>query len=639
MPMLIKFYKKRWMWVFLLLLTFIFSVLPFVLPKKRFQLYPNPNIYSFTFDDRDTRASARGEVLSQGPLSWVCDYHTVGDSMVCGLELLWPDQMGGLLDLSEFDTAIVHLDFKGKDEYIVLWMVTYEVFSGHNDGKPMRKNMEKALRKDVLGKPVAFSLDDFSPSPWWLKDNNISPSADIFKRDKVKIIQFAIERPNQTQKNYYTLHSFVFEGSYLKPMPVFSALTVLWVSGITFIFLRRRALRRARQLEEQQSKLEQARIRAENANQEKNRFLATASHDLRQPLHNMGFLIENLAYSADKPLSLQTVSAFEHSHNYLTRLLDSLLDLSRIELGMIKAEARHFSAVQLFSDLQVNYGHSAQEQDLVLVFSGLENFEGSLYTDYDSLYRIVGNYLSNAIKYTDVGSVRVSLSREADSVWIHVSDSGQGFSDSEKQKLFEAFYQIDNQSRTQNRGLGLGLHIARRLSEMLNLELDVNSTPGVGSRFSVKVPFSYKVVALNETTKGEPASVVILKGKKVLLIENEVDIQKSMQRILQRWGLEVALVANRQEFEASGLGQENFDLIVSDFMLSETESGAQLIEAYRVGNKHTAPAILMTGSSAVYGEQINTDLWETILHKPVKPQALFQVMIEVLGRAQGKSLG
>jgi two-component system, sensor histidine kinase len=359
---------------------------------------------------------------------------------------------------------------------------------------------------------------------------------------------------------------------------------------------------------------------AEEANRSKSRFLAAASHDLRQPLHALSLLTALANSLARDPDQREVATSIERSVHSLDRLFSGLLDLSRLDAGVIQPNWSVISAREVLAGLEAEYRSKATAKGLRFEILTVDDF---IATDPMLLERIVRNFLENAIRYTERGVVRLAAEREGESVRVSVADTGIGIPEAEQTRIFDEFYQIGNPGRDRQKGLGLGLAIVQRLGRLLDHRVDLASQEGQGSRFSVLVPVG--PVAANLSAASPiiaPEADFDVAGACVLVVDDEREVREVMSLVLKHWDCVPLVAANLDEArsrlaEASGKP----DVMLVDYRLGDSASGIDVIEALRaeIGD---VPAALITGdtSAELLAQFERAHL--RVLHKPVKPQDL-----------------
>ena len=372
---------------------------------------------------------------------------------------------------------------------------------------------------------------------------------------------------------------------------------------------------------------------AEAANRAKTRFLASASHDLRQPMHTLSLFSAALAM---RPLDEATRQIAIHMNTALQAVsaqLDALLDVSKLDAGVVPVNKTTFSLSGFLARLQDEYLPRASARGLVLTTQYPGN--ASCLTDEVLLARIVRNLLENAIKYTPHGEIAMraqagagtTAHARADHWVISVEDTGIGIPEAEHQRIFEEFYQLDNPERDRSRGLGLGLSIVRRLAQLLELTIDMSSTPGRGTRFSVTVPAGDRAGAAFPgagAPNARPQPSESLAGTRVLVLDDEEAVRRGMETLLQAFGCHVRSAGCVAEAVAQCRSLPP-DILLVDLRLRGDENGIAAIQELR-STRPALPAILVSGDTAPDRLRDAHEAGIAMLHKPVSAQALHQAM-------------
>ncbi|MDE1914483.1 MAG: PAS-domain containing protein [Sphingomonadales bacterium] len=368
--------------------------------------------------------------------------------------------------------------------------------------------------------------------------------------------------------------------------------------------------------------LTQAKIAAEKANLSKTRFLAAASHDLLQPLNAACLFVAALG---DRRLALPTralVSQTATALESVEDLLEALLEISRLDAGAIQPEISHFRIDQLLQTLNVEFTPLARAAGLTL---RIETGEIWVVSDVRLLRRILQNFISNAIRYTAAGGVRVTCEVEGEQVRVAVIDTGRGIAENQQALIFEEFRRLD----TRSQGKGLGLAIVRRAADMLGHRIWLDSAPGEGATFAITLPLGKPVDEELGKSIATPRDRT-MQGLRVLVVDNERQIQSGMRTLLEGWGCEVAVASG----EADALGQfpegGRPDVILADYHLNDGETGDKVITRLQAHFGVPVPAVMI---SADRGEPLKAQLAATntpLLNKPVKPaqlRALLRTML------------
>ena len=380
---------------------------------------------------------------------------------------------------------------------------------------------------------------------------------------------------------------------------------------------------------EQGEGLQNAKIDAERANKAKSLFLASASHDLRQPLNAMQMYIAALQSKVKDKEILRIIEDINSVSMSTARLLNALLDVSELEVGAIKPRFESFSVNNMLISIFQSFLPLAKDKGL--------NFRvvpSSLYVRSDPalLERILGNFMSNAIRYTNKGSVLIGCRKRGDKVVIEVWDTGCGISDDQMSLIYEDFYQIENKERDRGKGLGLGLALAKRLSESLEHKIVSKSTFGSGSCFSVLVNIGEKTVDENQDESF--MNIMNLSGANILLVEDDMDVLKATKQLLESWGCKVKTARNKDEVMnfIKENPYDNPDIILADNRLPGDASGIDITYLIQEKLQASIPCVIMTGDVERNHVQSIIDQGFPVLLKPIQP-AKFRAMLSHLIQA------
>jgi signal transduction histidine kinase len=360
------------------------------------------------------------------------------------------------------------------------------------------------------------------------------------------------------------------------------------------------------------------------ANQEKTRFLASAAHDLRQPLHALGMfcaaLEQHLHNTPEKPLVRNMMSAIEA----LETSFGAMLDISRFDAGLVEKAPRTFPIRDIFRRLYQQFGGDAEAHNLALRFRATRRI---VHSDPLLLERVLANLLQNALRYTRQGGVLVAARRHRRGVALEIWDTGVGIPEDRKEMIFREFYQIDNPERDRGRGLGMGLAIVQRLCNLLEHPLEVHSKPGRGSVFRVLVPAG-EANAIDAT----PSEADTLPPRKlgtvtVVLIDDERAIREATRELLRPLHVDVLVAATIAEaVEVAKAAPERIDLILSDWRLRGQENGIDAVRAVRCVSGDATPAVLITGDTSAELLKLAHESGLVILHKPLQPRHVVRLV-------------
>jgi signal transduction histidine kinase/CheY-like chemotaxis protein len=363
--------------------------------------------------------------------------------------------------------------------------------------------------------------------------------------------------------------------------------------------------------------------------EEKSRFLAIASHDLRQPVHALGLfaatLHKRLQRSPDEPLARNLMQAIDG----LERSFNAMLDISRLDGGALVPRLQTFPLRDMFRRLQMQYAGQAEFAGLGLRFSPGGK---SVTSDPQLLERIVGNLVQNAIKYTTRGGIVVVARSTADAVNIEIWDTGCGIAAGELPRIFDEFYQVGRAERDRSRGLGMGLAIVKRLARLLGHRLEVHSTPGRGTMFRVGVAIGGLPGIQEDLAPADTLPMTVQTPRMVLVVDDEEAIREGLRALLQEWGYHAMTAADGQQAERVVASLEgHVDLVLSDLHLGDGPDGAEVIENIRRLCGRDVPAVLVTGETSRDEVRRVAAGGDPVLFKPVQPRRLFEVLQSVLG--------
>ncbi len=370
--------------------------------------------------------------------------------------------------------------------------------------------------------------------------------------------------------------------------------------------------------------LEAARTRAERESQSKTRFLATASHDLRQPLHAMSLFIQHLYEQVDNPAASKTVAKLADSTHLLQAMLNSLLDMSRLSVGMVRAQTRSFNLEPWLRQLLDSLEPFAARRSIKLQLHCNKAY--AVLSDPVLLERLIRNYLNNALIHANATTVIIEVQRVDGRLRISVVDDGCGLAEADQERIYEEFTQLRNPARTLDKGVGLGLSICRQIVHLLEYPSGLQSRTGEGSRFWFDVPLGeWQTHA--ETPKQQQAPA--LSGQ-VALIENDRVSREAMQALLSAWGCIVWAFENAEE-AVQGLKGIEVDVLLTDYRLEGESDGLMLIKTLREQGIFAGPTALVTADTSEDVTEAARLADVELLYKPVLPARLRRVVHNLLG--------
>ena len=375
-----------------------------------------------------------------------------------------------------------------------------------------------------------------------------------------------------------------------------------------------------------ESRLREAKLEAEQANLSKTKFLAAVSHDLLQPLNAARLFTSALLERPSETLVRNVSNSLEDVEN----LLGTLVDISKLDAGVIKADIAPFALSELLDNLAAEYTELARSEGLALHFVGCSALVRS---DIQLLARILRNLLSNAIRYTYKGRVVLGCRRQHQRLLIQVWDSGMGIAEERLEEIFQEFKRGDVQRPDQDRGLGLGLAIVEKIAGILGHRITVKSWPGKGSMFSVEVPLSATAPkSLPMLSMSEPM-LERLQGARVWVLDNDAAICAGMRTLLEGWGCRVVTALSEQDLARQ---VDNYhaeaDLLIADYHLDNDQNGVDAVARINARRGSAIPAMMITANYSNELKQQIRELGHTLMHKPVRPMKLKTAMSHLLGK-------
>ncbi len=383
--------------------------------------------------------------------------------------------------------------------------------------------------------------------------------------------------------------------------------------------LEQRVAERTRELEGLNQQLREARDAAEAANQSKDKYLAAASHDLLQPLNAARLLVSTLRErslpSAEQVLVERTHQALEGAEDLLT----DLLEIGRLDQSAIRPDLDVYTLDELLGPLVSEFDEVARAAGLRL---RARIPPLALRTDHRLLTRILRNFLSNACRYTERGSVLLAARRRADSVRLEVWDTGRGIPADQLQAIFLEFNQLEVGRAAERRGVGLGLAIVDRIAGILGCRVQVRSVPGRGSVFAIEVPLVRDLPPAGPVDSGpRPVTGDPLPGRRLLVIDNEQAILASMAALLGQWGCEVLLATNVDD-ALKVLDGKAPEVILADYHLDHGSTGCDAVRGLREYFRRELPAVMITADRSDDCRRALQRLGMPLLNKPLKPGKL-----------------
>jgi signal transduction histidine kinase/CheY-like chemotaxis protein len=361
---------------------------------------------------------------------------------------------------------------------------------------------------------------------------------------------------------------------------------------------------------------------ADRASIAKTRFLAAASHDLRQPMHAISLLVGVLADRLNDSEVRDLVAKVQSSVKAMEDLFGELLDISRLDAGAVKPALDSFPVNGLLEVLELKYAPLAEEKRVQL---HVRPSSCVIRSDARLLERIIGNLISNAIRYADGGRVVVGCRRHADAITILVLDNGIGIPLDKMSDIFEEFVQLANPERDRSKGLGLGLSIVKRTAALLGHPLIATSRVGGGSVFGIRVPRD-RTHAVRMAVHATPQAPGALRGAFIVIIDDDRESRYAMEVLFSQCGCHVLAAASASEAEAMLKKHlRTPDLIVTDYRLRDGRSGLQAVRDLRAAAEWPVPGIIVTGDVGVTDAAIESMMSLGLLHKPARSEQLRNV--------------
>ena len=364
------------------------------------------------------------------------------------------------------------------------------------------------------------------------------------------------------------------------------------------------------------------------ANRAKSRLLAAASHDLRQPLHALNLLVAQLSLTRAAAERERLTRHIEAAVASINGLFDGLLDISKLEAGVVTAQAEPMALQPLLDGLVTTYAADAQAKGLRLRVRPTREWVRS---DRVLLERILGNLLANAVRYTARGGIVVGARRRGGELRIEVWDSGIGIAPELQPEIFREFFQAAPQGRLRGEGLGLGLAIVARLCALLDHRIGVASRPGRGSCFHIAVPRVAAALSLPAPTAAHGAGDDLLRGRHVVVIDNDAGVRESTGGLLAAWGCEV-VTASSVDQALQRLGGQAPDLVIADLHLDHGASGTEAIAQLRHRHGAGLPAFLMSGDVSQAARDRAAAAGLPLIDKPVAPLRLRTLASRLVSR-------
>jgi two-component system, sensor histidine kinase len=378
------------------------------------------------------------------------------------------------------------------------------------------------------------------------------------------------------------------------------------------------------------AKLTLEKLKAEEASAAKSRFLAAASHDLRQPVHALSLFVAALRPRIVDPEAGRLLDHIDSSVQAMGGLFNGLLDISRLDAGVVEVNARTFALQPMLERICRDFASTAESKRIQL---RCRPMNAAVYTDPLLVERVVRNIVANAINYTDEGRVLIGCRRRGRTLRLGVWDTGRGIPASEHSQIFKEFYQVENPERDRGKGVGLGLAIVKRLTALLGHPLTLRSRPAHGSAFFVDLPLSDAEVAPTGDALDVVVEGAVAGAGLILVVDDEATIQSAMKSLLESWGYDAIVAGSCDEMlERLSSCPDRPTLIICDYRLRAHEDGIRVIERLRSEyNDDEIPGMLITGDTAPDRIKEAAASGLLLLHKPVPNHRLRATILRLTG--------
>ena len=368
--------------------------------------------------------------------------------------------------------------------------------------------------------------------------------------------------------------------------------------------------------------LKQKNIALEQFNVSQSRYLSAASHDLRQPLHALALLTSDAKRKNDNVEVAPTLVKIEQAIDSLSQSFNAMLNLSRLDAGVVKPDFQAVSLQRIFNRLQVEFEEVAHQKGLELVFVPTYVW---VQCDEGMLHSILSNFVSNAVRYTEKGRILVGVRHsENNMARVLVYDTGTGVPAEKARQIFQEYQRLEYAQQRVKGGVGLGLAISERMARLLGAELLVHSTVGKGSCFGLKLPCAPTPVTKTQEIKERDRVSDRVAGKRVAILDDDETVIDHLNQLLSSWHLDVSVVLSSDMLQEMIVADGAFDLILSDYHLGlDGETGLDvLLKAQNLQPKHPPKCVLITGDTSAELVQLAHEKNIEVLYKPLRPVRL-----------------
>jgi len=412
------------------------------------------------------------------------------------------------------------------------------------------------------------------------------------------------------------------------------------INGMTGQLQQERAILQQR-IDDATRALREKQEAAEHSSQDKSRFLAVASHDLRQPMHALGLYIAELRCKVFSKEQQYLVGQVERSAEALSSLMNALLDISKLDAGAVVPQMQPCDISALLKEVSSSHQMLAGLKNVRLE---VRAYSGYVNSDPVLLQRILMNLVSNAVRYTPAnGCVMIACRRRGMELLIEVRDNGIGISKADQANIYREFYQLAQPKLDTTKGLGLGLSIVDRLVKLLGYPLELRSAPDKGTVFSLRVPFAPDTEGRLLKAGSKPSIVTEfehrgensqLSGKKILVVDDDALILESTAAILASWGCSVTSAASLADVQELLNEDGEWELVISDYQLGIDNTGIDVIEMVCKASGSMTPCILISGNTSPALIKLASVAGHHLLHKPVKPAKLRSLVLHLINEGE-----
>ncbi|WP_428353368.1 ATP-binding protein [Methyloprofundus sp.] len=497
-------------------------------------------------------------------------------------------------------------------------MLNFENVDLRRESEEKSLMLETALENMAQG--ISMSDSDDKLRMWNKKFTNLlgAVGSKVASNIDLKFILNAADPPLKAKANtgteYRTQDGRVFE---IRQTKLQHNGRVITYTDISDLIKRERAL-------------EEARKTAEQANAAKTRFLAAASHDLRQPIHALGLFFAELSDRVQSPETGALIIQVNDSITAINSMLNALLDVSKLDAGVVKPNIECFSLKELLSRLESDFISIARENHNQLRIRPPSAIVSS---DPAMLERMLRNLIGNALRYTQNGRVLVAARPRGETVQIQVFDNGIGIPKDQLEDIFIEFHQLGNPARDRRQGLGLGLAIVKRLTRLLGHQITVSSEPGKGSCFSITLPVASIILVESVKKTRDYSTTHLMKGSQVMVLDDDSAVLEGMYGLLTHWGFEV-ITANSpaDAFYKLKNTAHKLKLLIIDYRLPDSVSGIEVAKKIQSSIGSPLPVLIITGDTGPERLQEADASGYPLLHKPVQPAKLRSIVHYLLSK-------